>query len=505
MTGAAAPLLEVRGLRKHYGGTQALDGVDLTLHRGQVRAVVGANGAGKSTLVKILAGLEHAEGGELLVDGQPVTIGSPQDATALGLSFIHQELNLVPKFTALQNMALGYGRATRAGFLDRRAVRVRAEQVMAQLQAGFPLDREVDRLTVSERWMVSLGRSLMRDARLIAMDEPTASFTDAEVDRLFSVVRDLAAREVGILYVSHRLDEVLHIADEVTVLRNGRLIGNWGRGGLDRDRLTTEIVGAEVEKLTALPAPPATGHDVVLSLRGIKRPPRVRGVNLELRRGEILGIAGLVGSGRTELARVIFGADRPTAGTMQLGSQRYAPRGPHEAIRRGVALVPEERRSQGLLLQESITFNISMATLRENRGAGSRLLSPAKARAAAREAVERFNIKSQSVAQLTSDLSGGNQQKVVVGRYLRTAPAVLILDEPTVGVDVGARGEIYRIIKGLAEAGTAVLMISSDFDELAICGRVAVMQEGRITQVIEAERASKEYLTQLCYALEGTV
>jgi ribose transport system ATP-binding protein len=502
--GVRAPLLEVRGLRKHYGGTQALDGVDLSLQRGQVRALVGANGAGKSTLVKILAGLERPEGGEVLVEGRPAAISTPQDATALGLSFIHQELNLVPKFTALQNMALGYGQASRAGFLDRRAVRVRAEQVMSQLQADFPLDREVDRLTVSERWMVSLGRSLMRDARLIAMDEPTASFTDAEVDRLFSVIRDLAAREVGILYISHRLDEVLDIADEITVLRNGRLIGSWARGGLDRDRLTTEIVGAEVERLTAMPAVTSISHDVVLTLRGIERPPRVRGVDLEVRRGEILGIAGLVGSGRTELARVVFGADRPTAGTMLLGTSPYAPKGPYDAIRRGVALVPEERRSQGLLLQESITFNISMATLRDNRGAGHRLLSPGKARAAAREAVERFRIKSQSVSQLTGDLSGGNQQKVVVGRYLRTAPAVLILDEPTVGVDVGARGEIYRIIKGLAEAGTAVLMISSDFDELAICGRVAVMQEGRITTVIEAERATKEYLTQLCYALEGT-
>lgn len=500
----AGPLLEVRGLSKHYGGTQALDGVDLTLQRGQVQALVGANGAGKSTLVKVLAGLERADAGSVLVDGAPATIDSPQDATALGLSFIHQELHLVPKFTAVQNMALGYGQGSRLGFLDRRAVRARAVEVMGRLQADFPLDREVERLTVSERWMVSLGRSLMRDARLIAMDEPTASFTDAEVHRLFALIHELAAQQVGVLYISHRLDEVIDIADEITVLRNGRLVGSWGRGHIDRDRLTTEIVGAEVEKLTAMPATTATGHDVVLTLRGVERPPRVRGVDLELRRGEILGIAGLVGSGRTELARVVFGADRPTAGTMQLGGAAYAPKGPHEAIRRGVALVPEERRSQGLLLQESIVFNISMATLDRNRSSRHPLLSPRKARTAARDAVERLRITSHSVAQSTGDLSGGNQQKVVVGRYLRTAPSVLILDEPTVGVDVGARGEIYRIIKGLAEAGTGVLMISSDFDELAICGRVAVMREGRVTHVIDAAHATKEHLTQLCYSLEGT-
>ncbi len=497
------PLLEVRGLSKHYGGTQALDGVDLTLAPGQVRALVGANGAGKSTLVKILAGLERPDSGEVLVDGLPTTIASPQDATANGLSFIHQELNLVPTFTALQNMALGYSRAARAGLLDRRAARARAEVVMTLLQADFPLDWEVDRLSVSERWMVSLARSLMRDARMIAMDEPTASFTDAEVDRLFSLIRDLAGQQVAVLYISHRLDEVLDIADEITVLRNGRLIGSWGRGSMDRDRLTTEIVGAEVEQLSAHSTPTDVEHEVVLSLEGLARPPRVKGADLQLRRGEILGLAGLVGSGRTELARLIFGADRPTVGTMRLADAPYAPKHPYEAISRGVALVPEERRSQGLLLQESITFNVSMASLQRNRSGRHPLLSPAKAQAAAREAVERFRIKSQSIGQRAGDLSGGNQQKVVVGRYLRTAPTVLILDEPTVGVDVGARGEIYRIITGLTETGTAVLLISSDFDELAICNRVAVMHEGRITHVIDAEHASKEYLTQLCYSSQG--
>lgn len=498
------PLLEVRGLSKHYGGTQALDGVDLTMHRGQVRALVGANGAGKSTLVKILAGLERPDAGTVEVDGVRRAIATPAAATELGLSFIHQELNLVPKFTAVQNMALGYEQGARAGFLDRQATRARAEAVMSDLRAEFPLDVQVERLTLSERWMVSLGRSLMRDARLIAMDEPTASFTDSEVERLFSLIRDLSSRDVGVLYISHRLDEVLDIADEITVLRNGFLVGSWERGGLDRDQLTTEIVGAEVEKLTSLPPGDGIDHEVVLTLTGVERAPRVKGVDLQLREGEILGIAGLVGSGRTELARIVFGADRPTAGSMRLRENAYAPKSPFEAIRRGVALVPEERRSQALLLQESLAFNVSMASLEKNRADWHPLLSPGRARAAAKEAVERFRIKSQSVNQRVGDLSGGNQQKVVVGRYLRANPSVLILDEPTVGVDVGARAEIYRIIKALAEAGTGVLMISSDFAELAICGRVAVMQEGRITHMIDAQRATKEYLTQLCYSLEGT-
>jgi ribose transport system ATP-binding protein len=495
-------MLEIDGLAKRFGGIAALEDVALRLDAGSVLALCGANGAGKSTLVRILAGVETPDAGTIRIDGEAVAIRSPKDATRLGLNFIHQELNLVPKFTALQNMALGFEGGARHGILDRRAARRRAREVVERLGADVPLDAPVQDLTVSQRWMVSLGRSLMRDARLIAMDEPTASFTEQEAERLFAVIADLTASGVAVLYISHRLDEVLHVSRDVTVLRNGRVVGTFAADQIDRARLTREIVGKEVVELEALPTDerPAEQRPVVLSVDGLARAPRVRGVSLQVHRGEILGIAGLVGAGRTELARLVFGADQPTGGTMTLGGRAYAPRSPFDAIRRGVALVPEERRSEGLLLQESVAFNINLATAREHR-AGLGLLSPGRARAAARELVSRFGIKVASVDQPVGALSGGNQQKVVVGKYVRAAPELLILDEPTVGVDVGARGELYAIIRDLAEAGAAVIVISSDFEELAICERVAVMREGRVTALVDAPYATKDHLTSLCYAV----
>jgi ribose transport system ATP-binding protein len=499
-----ASLLEIDRVTKRFGGIAALEDVSLRLHAGNVLALCGANGAGKSTLVRILAGVETADAGTIRIDGEEVAIGSAKDATRLGLSFIHQELNLVPKFTALQNMALGFEGGTRRGFLDRRAARRRATEVVQRLGADFSLDAPVQDLTVSQRWMVSLGRSLMREARLIAMDEPTASFTEQEAQRLFEIIGDLTAGGVAVLYISHRLDEVLHVSHDVTVLRNGRLVGTFAADQIDRARLTREIVGQEVAELERRP-PAATEtaaeQETVLRVEGLTREPRVRGVTLAVPRGEILGLAGLVGAGRTELARLIFGVDSPTAGTMQLRGRDYSPRSPYDAIRRGVALVPEERRSEGLLLRESVAFNINLATARDHRRSGLPLLSPRRARAAARELVQRFGIKVASVDQPVADLSGGNQQKVVVGKCVRTAPALLILDEPTVGVDVGARGELYAIIRDLAAAGAAVIVISSDFEELAICDRVAVMREGRVTALVDGTHATKDHLTSLCYAV----
>jgi len=498
-------LLAIDGLTKRFGGIAALQDVSLRLGAGSVLALCGANGAGKSTLVRILAGVETPDAGEIRIDGEPVTIASPQDATRLGLNFIHQELNLVPKFTALQNMALGYEGAARRGLLDRRAARRRAKEVVGRLGADFDLDAPVQDLTVSQRWMVSLGRSLMREgARVIAMDEPTASFTEAEAERLFSIISDLTAGGVAVLYISHRLDEVLHVSHDVTVLRNGKLVGTFAAGEIDRARLTREIVGQEVAELEAIPTSeqPLEARPVVLSARDLAREPRVRGVSLDVHAGEILGVAGLVGAGRTEVARLLFGADAPTSGTMELDGKAYAPRSPYDAIRRGVALVPEERRSEGLLLQESVAFNISLATAKENRRGGLGLLSPGRARATAREMVSRFGIKVASVDQPVGSLSGGNQQKVVVSKYVRAGPKLLILDEPTVGVDVGARGELYAIIRDLAEAGAAVIVISSDFEELAFCERVAVMREGRVTAMVDAAHATKDHLTSLCYSEE---
>jgi ribose transport system ATP-binding protein len=494
------PFLEIEQLSKHYGGIQALGDVSLSVWSGTVHALVGANGAGKSTLVRILAGLERPDTGTIRIDGEAASIQAPEEATKLGLSFIHQELHLVPKFNTIQNMALGYEGARRAGMVNWGPISSRARVVMDRLGVEFPLDVEVEKLTVNERWMVSLGRALVRDARLIAMDEPTASFTAQEAERLFKLVRNLAADGVAVLYISHRLDEVLDLSSEITVLRNGIIAGRHKASETTRRELTEAIVGRGVPE-------PVRHHvvadeaDTVLELEHLVHEPMVKDVSLSLRRGEILGVAGLVGSGRTELARLIFGAEQSSSGRMMLNGHPYSPRSPYQAIARGVALVPEERRSQGLLLKESVSFNINLATTESNRWhARLPFLSPAKARAAATEMIRSFSIKARSAEQPVSDLSGGNQQKVVVAKYVRAGPGVLILDEPTVGVDVGARAEIYEIIRQRADTGTAVMMISSDFEEFEICDRVVVMREGRVIATVEGSRATKEALTALCYS-----
>ena len=499
--GQSSPLLSVQGVSKHYGGVRALTDVSLDIAAGTVHALVGANGAGKSTLVRILAGVEAPDSGRIAIDGVERAIGSPWGATELGLGFIHQELNLVPQFSVLQNLAMNYD-VSRYGLIRWGNVRPRAKRVLADLGANFSLDRPVRDLTVSQRWIVALGRSLMREARVIAMDEPTASFAAEEAERVFAIVRDLTARGVAVLYISHRLEEVLGLSTTISVLRNGRLVASLGPSEVDRSSLTEAIVGRAVEQVARHHVAREVAREVVLHVEELVREPRVKGATLDLYRGEILGLAGLVGAGRTELARLIFGADRAASGRITLEGRPFAPRGPYEAIARGVALVPEERRSQALLLRESLAVNVNLATIGRNRWRPPLpLLSSRKARAAARDMVARFAIKASSVGQPVSGLSGGNQQKVVVSRYVRTGPAVLILDEPTVGVDVGARAELYEIIRALANTGTSVLMISSDFEEFAVCDRVAVMRDGRIAAVVDGALATKETLTELCYEI----
>ncbi|WP_113700722.1 sugar ABC transporter ATP-binding protein [Nonomuraea lactucae] len=491
--------LRMEGISKQFGGARALDGVSISLAPGEILALCGANGAGKSTLVRILAGAEQADSGRILLDGGEVQIDSPRTATELGLSFVHQELNLVPKFTGLQNMAMGLRSTRSLGILDRKALRARAGEVGEMLGHQIVLDVPVERLPVAERWMVSLGRGLMRPAHLVALDEPTASFTDEEAERLYRVIEQLTASGVGILYISHRLEEVLRIADRICVMRNGSVVGSYGSESLDVRTLTHHIVGREVESIERRGPAAPSGERVRLSVRGLGRPPRVRAVDFDLHEGEILGIAGLVGSGRTEIARLLVGADAATEGEMVLDGEPYRARTPHEAIRRGVCLVPEERRSQGLVLADSIESNLQMAAV----GATPRMSAvhrPRASRRIARSLIERFAVKSRSPKEAVHRLSGGNQQKVVVGKYVRNEPSVLILDEPTVGVDVGARAEIYGIVAELAATGTSVLMISSDFDELAVCHRVLVVRGGTVVASVEGAGATKDRLTQLCFA-----
>ncbi len=504
MPSAEPPLVRVRGLSKAFAGARALEGVELDLRPGEVHGLVGANGAGKSTLIKCLAGLVEADAGTVEVDGVPVEIASPRQASALGLAFIHQELNLVPHFDAVDNMLLGRPKATRLGLIDRRRTRQPAIDVAERLGVTFPLDRRVDELSVVQRWLVSIGRALVADARMIAMDEPTASLSGEESERLFSVVQDLAASGVAVLYVSHRLDEVLGLCDTVSVFRDGRLTRRVTRGELTKSGLIREIIGRDL-------APPVVHDDAaaptgrgtpVLEARGLQRLPMVADATFDLRRGEVLGLGGLVGSGRSELARLLCGVDRPEAGGLLLDGRAVRFSGVADAVSQGVVLVPEERRSQGLVLHRSVEFNINVADQRPlRRVPWLPFVSRRKALARARGLADRLSIKAAGLDLPVGSLSGGNQQKVLIARWLTQDRRVLVLDELSRGVDVGTRADIHAIVRDLARAGTGVLAISSDVEELvALCDRIVVLAEGRVVGALEGPEMTEEAVIALSYA-----
>ncbi len=505
--GVVVPLVHVEGLSKRFGGVAALDRVDLTVRAGEVHGLVGANGAGKSTLIRCLAGLQAPDEGMISVDGEPVQIVSPNTATGLGLAFIHQELNLVPQFDAIRNMLLGRPKVTRFGLVDWRNSRKPAVAAAERIGIDFPLERPVSELSVAQRWTVSIGRALVGQARMIAMDEPTASLSAAETTRLHAIVRDLAASGVSVLYVSHRLDEVLDLCDTVSVFRDGRLTRVVTRGELSKSDLVREIVGHELVPTEPAPAPVVTSTEAapVLDVVGLTGGP-VRAATFELRHGEVLGLGGLVGAGRTELARMLCGADPITSGTVRLDGAKVRFSGVGDAVAHGVALVPEERRSQGLVLQQSVAFNINVADQKPLRLVPwLPFIRPSRGRARARDLVNRLGIKTGSVDQPVGTLSGGNQQKVLIARWLTRSQRVLILDELSRGVDIGARGEIHAIIRDLARQGTGVLAISSDNEELvALCDRVIVMSRGRLVGELAGDDLTEDRLTELSYATTPT-
>lgn len=497
-------LLRVEGLAKGYGGVRALDGVSLSIRPGVVHGLVGANGAGKSTLVRCLAGVEQPDAGTIAVDGEVTTIPTAQHATALGLAFIHQEMSLVPRWDVVRNMALGQQPTTRAGVIDWRPTRRRAREVAQRLGISFPLSTSVDDLSTAEQWLVLIGRALMGDARLIAMDEPTASLSSEEADRLHRIVRELAAAGTAIVFVSHRLDEVSALCEDITVFKDGKVTKTVVGERTTKAELVRAIVGRDLQ-IPERGHEPAAHGPAVLELRGAGDVDLVRDVSLVLHAGEVVGLGGLVGAGRTEVARLVYGASRLAAGQLLLHGARTAFRAPADAVAAGIGLVPEERRAQGLFLGRSIDFNINVAKpAGARRSAALPLLSPGRARARAQRAADSVTVKAPSVAAVVGSLSGGNQQKVVIARWLLEQPAVLVLDEPSRGVDVGARAEVHQVVRQLAERGTAVLVISSENEELvALCDRVLVMAEGRVTGELVGPEITEDRITELSFARPG--
>jgi ribose transport system ATP-binding protein len=496
-----SPFVAVRNITKSFGGAQALKGVSLEIVPSEVHGLVGANGAGKSTLIKILAGLVHPDGGTIEIDGRPVSIETPHRATDLGMNFIHQELAFVPGMTVLQNIMLGIPKRSRFGLVDWRAIARDVAPIAKRVGITAPLGANVKGLSTAENWLISICRALVRKARLIVMDEPTASLSASESDKLFAIVRDLSASGVAVLYVSHRLDEILDLCHRVTVFRDGWSVQEFDKKHLTRQGLVEAIVGGRPVNQAPV-RHSAAGRKVVLSVDGLRRLPRVRGVSFELHEGEVLGVGGLVGAGRTELVRLIYGADRPDGGRMGLDGRPFAPRSPHAAVKAGLGLVPEERRAEGLILSKSLAFNVSLANLRRIVMSPALPLVSSRARAnLALETIRALSIKTQGIEMPVGRLSGGNQQKVVIGRWITRAPRVLILDEPTRGVDVGARAEIHRLIRTLAEKGLAVLVVSSEPEELPdVCDRVLVMAEGRIVRELSGAAVSRTAIVEASYA-----
>lgn len=500
-----SPFLVTKAISKSYGGAPALKDVSLEIAAGEVHGLAGANGAGKSTFIKILAGLQRPDSGVIKIGGRSVSIDTPQMATDLGMSFIHQELAFIPGMTVMQNIMLGLPKPSRFGLTDWTTIARDLAPIVERVGITAPLNANVKGLSTAEKWLINICRALVRKSRLIVMDEPTASLSSAECEKLFDIIRDMSSHGVAVLYVSHRLDELLQLCQRVTVFRDGNRVAELLPPSLSRKTLMEAIVGSVMTNDARRPQK-SIKRDIVLKVENLTRSPRVRGVSLEMYRGEVLGIAGLVGAGRTELARLIYGADRSESGRMTLSGKPYQPRSPAAAVATGVGLVPEERRTEGLVLSKSIAFNLGLANLQKLVISRYLPLLSQRAQASlAAETMRALSIKAPGIKTPVSKLSGGNQQKVVIGRWLQHAPKILILDEPTRGVDVGSRAEIHRLIRGLAEKGMAVLVISSEPDELPdLCDRVLVMAEGKLVRELVGNAVTRNAIVEASYTATET-
>jgi ribose transport system ATP-binding protein len=499
-TGDAA--VRMRGISKSFDGVPVLTDVDFEVVRGEVHALAGGNGAGKSTLMKILQGVYSLDAGQIEVDGRPVQLGSIQDARAAGIGMVFQEFSLVPTLTVAQNISLGVEPLGRAGLIrDREAVR-RAREVFAEMEVEVDPRAQVGDLGTAYWQLTEIAKALSQDARVLIMDEPTASLAKHEADALFELVGRLTRRGISIIYISHRMDEVYRIADRITILRDGRRLLTEALADVTPEQIVEGIVGKEIEGQMSYQQRAGRAGEVepLLELQDVTAGPRVRGVSFSIGRGEIVGLAGLMGSGRTELARVLFGIDPLQSGSIKLRGQELRLTGPQDAMAAGIALIPEDRRAQGLVLEHSVRENLTLPLLGQmHRGP---LLDDRKGRSLARDLIERFSIKVSDPERPVRRLSGGNQQKVVIAKWLGTEPAVLVMDEPTAGVDIGTKSEILATIRSLADEGMAVLVISSEYPELlAVSDRVVVLREGAVHRQLDRADIPDENTLQL--AVQG--
>ncbi|WP_061934434.1 sugar ABC transporter ATP-binding protein [Aureimonas sp. AU22] len=486
----AAPIIALRGIEKSFGPVSVLKGVDFDLRPGEVHALMGENGAGKSTMIRIMSGAHQPNGGTVEIDGEARKLDNPRDAQGRGIAVVHQELLLFPALTVAENIFVGHAPRTQRGTLDWATMRRRAREILDRLDCpDLDVDATVSSLSVANRQRVEIARALSKDARALIMDEPTAALAQADVRRLLDVVRSLRADGVGIIYVSHRMNEIFEISDRVTVLRDGKTIATRAVGDVTEASLVSMMVGRDIDEL--FPKEDIPIGETVLEVRGLAHAGKVRDVSFSVRAGEILGIAGLVGSGRTELAQTIFGVTPATAGEILIDGQPVTVGSVREAIDKRIAYVPEDRAQHGLVRPQTIRENVSMAIL--DRLTRRAVVDTSREKALAEDAIKRFAIRARGPGQVVAQLSGGNQQKVVIAKWLATDPRILILDEPTRGVDVGAKTEIHKLMNQLARQGLAIIMISSELPEvLGMSDRVLVMNGGRMTAILDRAEATPD-------------
>ncbi len=484
------PVLQMRNIVKDFPGVRALDSVDFDLRAGEIHALVGENGAGKSTLMKILGGVYRPEGGEISLQGNILTIVDPRHARLLGIAVVHQELSLFPGLSVSENILAGEQPAWGPiGIVDRQEARARAERILAQFELSIDTDLPVRGLSIAHQQIVEIARALLQDARILVLDEPTSALTEREKEMLFKAVRGLKESGFSVVYISHRLQEVFEIADRITVLRDGKKVDTVASSSIDIDGLIRMMVGRTLTDFFGRNA--ATPGAEILRVTGLSCGDKFRDVSFTLRKGEILGFAGLIGAGRTELARVLFGVEQADSGTISLKGREVRFDSPGRAIRSAVAYLSENRRVEGLFRGMDVRANIVVTRLREYSHFG--LMKKKAEDAAALDYVTRLRIQTPDIERSISNLSGGNQQKVVLARWLAVKPEVLIVDEPTRGIDVGAKAEIYALLRSLASEGMAIILISSELPEvLGMSDRIAVLYEGSMMGIVPKLEATQE-------------
>jgi simple sugar transport system ATP-binding protein/ribose transport system ATP-binding protein len=493
LTQSSSPHVELAAIGKRFGGIQALKDIDLEIERGTVHALVGENGAGKSTLGKIIGGAVKPDDGELRVNGKAVDYKAPRDALHDGITVIAQEIALVPGRSVIENVYLGI-EPRRLGLVSRRSLRRDFDELAGRAAFDLPPNELVGELPLAEQQQVEILRGLARKAQLIVFDEPTASLSLPEAENLFAAVRRLRDGGTTVIYVSHNLGEVLSLADTVTVLKDGKLVRTAPAATESPDSLITSMLGRTLEATFPDKTPVPSDAPIVLEVKGLGRPPAVRDVTLQIRAGEILGLAGLIGAGRSELGRLIFGADKATDGQMLLSGEIYRPSTPRRAVRSGIAMVPESRKTQGLIMGRSVQENVTLSHLGAVCSRGG-ILWPSRENSRAKTVLDHVDVRPVVPRSPVSSLSGGNQQKVAFAKWLIETPKLLIADEPTRGVDVGAKRAIYDLLTALAREGLAVLLISSDVDEvLGLAHRVMVMREGSVVAELEGDSGPDQVL-----------